>query len=550
MTKHNHTTVDLILQRDWRKDVIPSIGTEPWVTVYQTSPGHEFGIYCGLVPNDQVAAVTKTYEWDVNIGEGGHEVCKAGSSHAYRRFGTDHGIELLVHLRDYSGVRTKHLELSEEFRHFHNLFFDSANGEFLQVLGDGTEEVVGRLGSGRCELRTREVRQFLAIKRMHLAIYFWNSRKSSLALADLPHDELHEHCKLGLTHYSYGTTDDCGGFGAGVRTYSRIIGKKLIAPLELSRCGIWPYEDEVVCESYIIGTDAEGRPREHNSAPDGLANFFGKNEGAPYYLTPVYFRKEVLTKYFANPKKYTVDDGVLRCASLWGLKIDNNHPTHVVVMLGDLGRELPLSEQRYWRSYNVPPDGSGISEVNFRRNVLGEWTDAQAPDLVLKAAYKQARGSWLARYGWDLFRDLPDGDTHCFVALKQVTVDDHAEFDLQVGRLTKLLVDAINEVELANHLPDKKAEEKGISKLKRFLEAEGLPGIDGHIGFLRDLQDVRSAGAAHLKGSNFEKVSGRLGFREKGLPKVFDELLARGTALVDALRRWCESKSEQRGSRP
>ncbi len=45
---------------------------------------------------------------------------------SYHRFGDDDGVEPLVVLRDFHGVLPTFLELSEEYRHFHNLFFKEA----------------------------------------------------------------------------------------------------------------------------------------------------------------------------------------------------------------------------------------------------------------------------------------------------------------------------------------------------------------------------------------------------------------------------------------
>jgi hypothetical protein len=64
--------------------------------------------------------------------------------------------------------------------------------------------------------------------------------------------------------------------------------------------------------------DVTGKPVRHTCDPDKLANYFGKNPEAPHYLTPVFFRAEVLEKYYADPGKYSVEDGSLRCGRLWG----------------------------------------------------------------------------------------------------------------------------------------------------------------------------------------------------------------------------------------
>ena len=84
------------------------------------------------------------------------------------------------------------------------------------------------------------------------------------------------------------------------------------------------------------------------SDPAKLSNYFGANPEAPHYLTPVFFKKEVLQRYLSHPDRYSVEDGYLRCQSLWGMAIDNHHKDYVSAYLGDLGRDLPEAEQNHW----------------------------------------------------------------------------------------------------------------------------------------------------------------------------------------------------------
>lgn len=135
--------------------------------------------------------------------------------------------------------------------------------------------------------------------------------------------------------------------------------------------------------------------------PNELADYFGNNPGAPHYLIPVFFRRDVLTKYYSKPELYSVKDGYLRCGGLWGLRIDNNHEKYVVVYLGDLGRDLPPGERAYWKSFNVTPDGT-ISDVNWKRHFLGQFTDPEKADLVFKLQFnffqKMVEEIWLANF--------------------------------------------------------------------------------------------------------------------------------------------------------
>src|SRR5207248_6007843 len=137
------------------------------------------------------------------------------------------------------------------------------------------------------------------------------------------------------------------------RWFSRLVGKRLLSPPPIDHCGLWPYEASQQYETFAIGVDEMGRPVEYSANPDGLANYFGANPQAPQYVTPVTFRKDVLEKYYRSPSKYSVEDGYLRRGGFWGIRIDNENPEQVIVMLGDVGRDLPFAEQKYWKSFNL-----------------------------------------------------------------------------------------------------------------------------------------------------------------------------------------------------
>lgn len=541
-------SLDFILQRDVRNETIPRIGKGAWLTVHDEL-GLTSGIYSALVPDASVTQVIATPAWELYKGDGGREVSHdEDHGHSYERLSGPHGVEPIVWTRSYDGIRPEHLELSEEYRLFHNLFHDRDRGEFIRINEDGSEEVVGRIKGMRCEIRVRDLRQYLAIRRMHLAVYFQIWRESSISADKLPVGEAaRQTIRDDLTCYGFEAFKDPAR-KPGVETVSKTIGKKLIQPVALKSCDIWPYKAAETFESFVIGTDDDGKKVEHTCNPDTLATYFGENPDAPDYLTPVFFRRSVLTRYFASTLKYTVADGRLQCASLWSLKIDNNHPDLVSVALGDLGRDLPPGERVHWKAHNVPPDGAEISEVNFRRNFLGEWTDADAVDLVFRAAYERFHAPWDSRFGWRLFRPLHEADQHCLGALRRLLADEQAEFDEQLKNLTKLLVDSLNDVALQAALVTKVEDEKSIGKLTRWLVKEGQPNATRHIEFLKKLQAIRSKGAAHGKGSGYEELMKRLGYERRPLSAVFNEILQEATGMLDDLRKWAESSVAKAGA--
>jgi hypothetical protein len=376
--------------------------------------------------------------------------------------------------------------------------------------------------------------QFLAATQLHLAIFFDISRFSALRTDEIPGAERDiDHADERSRYVRHARPWD---HDPDLKTFSRLLGKVMISPPPVERCGKWPYPEREADQGvgFIIGVNADGSLREFSSNPDRLSNYFGANPGAPHYLTPVYFRREVLSKYYADPDRYAVSDGYLACLSLWGVQIDNNHRSHVVVFLGDLGRDLPYEERLHWKQFNVPPE-AGISETNFRRSFLAQWTAPEAADLTFRSEYERLGREWREAMGWPLFLEPAAGDAYLLTTVRVPVTTSQVEFDQQVLALTKLLVDSLNEQELVNQVGPGDKDEKGISKLERFLANRSSPQAAAAIQFLRDLQALRSAGSGHRKGDRYDKILAKLGPKAQRKPELMEQLLDQATVFLRTL---------------
>jgi len=501
-------------------------GAGIWTDVYHRlkAENHRGVTIAVLVPESKVEQVLKRDDWAVDPRDLRPGCVKFGDGNiVYYRTGRDEGFEPIVLEREFGGLKPAGLELSEEFRLFHNLYFDSANGKCIKVMDDGTEQAVVLVTADKISIHTTEIKQFLAIKEMRLALFFDVHREFSAKLDALGCAE-----EFNVRHgpdFRYRYTIRDNDFGEG--SFVRIWGKRFIQGFPKEECGIWPFterdEENAEFPDFIIGVDEKGKNILAPCDPHG-----GR------YLTPVYFRPEVLNRHYDSPTRYSVEDGYLRCGTLWGIEIHNDKPDYVTVFLGDLGRDLPESERPYWRSFNIPPAGP-MSETAFRRSILAEFTDPTRPDLVFKQEFPGFQAFWEKKYGWPLFRPLLDEDAHCFSSLRIPATAEQVEFDTQVMHLTKLLVDSLNEAQIASQiscLP----EEKGISKLEHYLKQIRVPDAEKHIRFLRDLQSLRSTGSAHRKGGNYAKTAEKLGLNSKDRRAVYAEFLNDAIAFLTALR--------------
>lgn len=516
---------------------IDDLGYGEWTTLYEF---HDNGqgsrcSYSALLTPLGLAGSLNSTSWDIMIGQGMPGFSQSYDDEGvetttYERFGTE-GVDPILYSRDFHGIKPRQFDLAEEFRHFHNLYHDRQNDRFIHIDDRGAEVVVAEITASQSRVLTRYLRQYMAARQLALGLFFDHRVFARIdvaeAMAAIPNREV----TAADRHYSLhvGKLDR-------KETFTRFVGKKIIFPPPINESGVWPFHTgrRGQYAEFIISVAADGSPVTHSSDPDALANYSGANEDAPHCLTPVWFTRNVLAKYYDDPK-FEVEDGYLRCGSLWGMQIDNNLPDHVVVYLGDLGRDLHYEEQPYWRHFNVPPGGQQTSETNFRRSFLAEFTDPTAPDLVFKQRYTQLSEAWGKQFGWPLFRPLHDADTHILKQLRVPMTDSTGEFESQILYLVKLLVDPLNDAELAKALGGALPDEKSISKLRRYLEAAKYPYDDRDIGVLRTLQDLRSSGAAHAKGARFDRVHTQVGLDRETPRSVFRGLLGRVNDMLAEL---------------
>jgi hypothetical protein len=513
----------------------------PWFPAYRSIKSSENRTtwFSALIPVSEVPKCLQDSGWDLCLGDGKPSVWthyEKGevSDIVYCPFGNEEGIEPLVIWREFHGMREDFVELSQEFCLYHNLYHEPSRKRFIHINRDGDESEAARYDENVFEIRTDLLLRYCAAKQMALGVFVDSFRYSSFTLQELGLSETRTPISGDSFVYHLAFFPDDLLFKKECKTIGGLMGKKYILPLPM------PTEDcndnLEVYQEFIIDSDAQGRPIKHTCDPGKLANYFGANPDSPHYLTPVFFRTEVLSKYYADPQKYSVEDGYLRCGGLWGVRIDNDHTDYVAVWLGDLGRDVSEAERNYWLNFNIHPQGRKISKTNFKRAFLAEPTNPTKADLVFKYEYEQFGKEFNKAKGWNFFLPLHEDDEHFLTGLRLLSKDNQSEFDSQLIALTKLLVDSLNEKKITHGLTTLTENDKGITKLEKFFKEGGAAGYEPHVKFLRVLQDLRSKSAAHRKGSSYEQLIADLQMADEGQQRVFASLLISGSEFIRYLR--------------
>jgi len=502
------------------------------ITVYATHKSktldYDHLIYCALIPNAEVKKCLENHNWDLRIGEGLPESCiryiDKNEVSSYSRFGSDNGIEPLIICREFNDLHPHYREISEEFRLFHRLYYDTKENKYIKIDESGRDEVIAIVSEEKIEIRLKEIRQFLAIKEMHLSIQFDYQERSKLSLEQLglaskACQKVNNKNSCWYMHFT-----ELNIFGK--RAASLLLGKKMIAPLPKEKSGMFGFDQrEKQNVEFIIGLDNDG---------DEIMGSPVLNPQVDY-LTAVHFKKEVLEKYYDNPSKYAISDSYFGCGSLWGLFIDNNHDDKVCAWIGDLGK-LPYTEQLHWKSHNIVPSGR-VSDVFYRRQILGLPADSKQPDHIFKDWLSSLIEVCAQRLSWQLLLPLDDGDVHHLAAIRIPATNEQNAFDELVLSLTKLLIDSLNEKELNKFIlaEDTTKIKGGISRLEIVFQLQGVPRYEEHIKFLRSLQDLRSTGSAHRKGKGYKKIALYFGMDSHSLSTVLKNILVTSNAFLEFL---------------
>ena len=504
-----------------------------WVEVYRSDYGAQvdIGIYCCLVYPQNLDKYLRNNDWGVNWGSEGHPSIitsyKNGDSVTeYFRF-ADKGLEPLIFPKRFSHTKERYVDISIEFINYFKLYEKAESKQsriyyFIDDLGDMDEAI--KVTERQVFFKLKYILEYLAVRKLHLSLCFdimCMSTATEVGDAFIAKDEVFTGDSFNYRHLITRIS------GVGTKNLqSWLRGKTILKFDPLKSQNFWFDLDDDAHESFIIGYN-----------DDGTEQVAQCNSEEHKFFVKVYFKKEVLDKYYGNPQKYKVD-GFYLSSNFISLKMDNNNNDYVVVFLNDLAM-LPQKEQLHWKHYNIAPKREmNISRSYYDTMILGNWaSDSDSVDVLFKEKYKQFNLQWYEKFGWHFYREPAGSDEHHFASLHVPAENNVRSFCEQMLILVKLTIDSLNEEMLVKGL-DKVENEKGISKLSRFLSNHGFQ-IPDLISFLKHLQDLRSGMMAHRFSSsnkNCQKAVAFFDINEHNYRKVALDIFNKSLSTINALR--------------
>lgn len=487
---------------------VPNILDMVTVFYYSKTKSHNHAIHCAMIPNSKVKKCLSDIGWDLSMDDGLPTAwirrAKDGEeSVVYQRYSSNLDLEaepIIIDRQFHSSDAIGYQEINEEFRLFHNLYYDKYKSQYIKLFDSGDEETIAIVEENNIKIRLKEILQFLSIKEMHLSIQFDYDEHSLQAIEDIGlSTDNNRQVRTGDRCYAiwFGNQD----FATDYIGYSKLMGKILIPPFPKSKSGMPGFAEEKPKEyqDFIIDVDKFGENVKHTCNPDLLSDYFGGNKGAPHYLTTIQFKKNVLQKYRNEKSIYSINTMSVERSPLWNLPIDNEREDRVCVFLGDLGRYLPYEEQSYWQSFNIPSDGK-LSDEYYKSQILNDWNvPTKQLRIIFKERYDSLGKICSQRLGRQILEPLAEDDHHLF---SDVHIPDDMEargaLDKLVMAIFKILVESINVSDLdKNQKKRRLAAGYRIDSLKKDMQKANAVGYEKHIYFLHELKKYRNLKAAH-----------------------------------------------------
>ena len=422
-------------------------------------------------------------------------------------------LEPFVIKRRFHGTRPDTYEVVQDFVLYHDLFFDHEKDAYVNLEGD---EIV-RFELPHMQVREDALRDYLAARDRVLVLYYDHRRQRNINVAKVFGKE------------SRSITGDRNGIYYSIKPSSNLngpiswfCGKKIVRPYSEPR-----HRD------YLFAVDKPEKYATYEYEQDGeyaekSCDIESGRQPGPF-LIHVFFKKEVLSKYY-NSSLYKVIDNTVWYLDFWSLEFGYNGEL-VHTWLGDLGG-IPYDEQLHWKQYNVMPRG-GMSGNFVRAELFGEFTENKSGCDFLLAIKSKVNARFKRRFGFGLFKELPGRGP---IGLHDLASDEEREFDEQILNMAKVFVDDIN-------VPDLKCETEPTKKgsihlLQQFLAEAGMdPGRLGKIaGAFHAVQSMRN-GAAHLKRGG---QPGLPGMEKLGPKERFEKTVSGFSWQLVELGAWLE----------
>ncbi len=498
--------------------IYSDILSRDWVTLYEhgneitNEIKNDIFTFCALLDNDEqyIKDYLRNFNWGFSPNSFGHSYFEQTSHNIGNGQFKDEiyfvvgnikeKFEYLIAHRFFNKKYPTQFDINPKLVWYNNLV--KAGDNYIDPISD---EVMIRTSQNKVEVLVKYLRDFLAAHQKICVISFDHRRF-------LHTEKRHKNVQKVFSNDDYYllyclNTHDYHDYNVS----SSIIGKSIIRPYtECQHSSLKYLVEENEFEDFIYDVDGDtGRFKTYTCDENKLANYFGANPEAPHFLAPIFFNKIVLNKYKTDTANYVVSDGLIRYLDEWDLPFTVNEEEKVVVWLGDLGR-IPYTEQKYWRTENIAPQG-GIEENFWKQQVEAKFVDKILPEKGLFKLIDTVNGRFFDNYNVVLFNPLSEADqliVSAFLTPVMNSIDEYKEYLIQ---FCKIIVESINKKAIRMYVDEDKLKDrqgqflKGIGQLDVLFKELEITSGEKLVSSLKIVYNSRnklSGHSASLKGYN------------------------------------------------
>ena len=496
-------------------DKYKKINREEWIVLYDKNEvqnlENDVFTFCALIDKEKVYEndYLNKFEWGFatdSFGRVGFGTFGWGDTEElFFTDGTSYeDFEYLVALRYFDKYDTS-VEINPKFIWYGNLV--KQNEGYVDAL---TDELIIKVTPYHIEVKREYLKDFLcALDKVCVIVFDHRRHFNSSEKIKSKYEDI-----SGENYFITLSVSSARGFGGNYDGCSSIIGKTVISPFKKLHHRDYKYfTEDKEFERFIIDYDEdEDEEIEFTCNEAELANYFGANPDAPHFLTPVFFDIKVLDKYKNDPRNYVVNDSNISFLSEWSIPFNINKERKVSVWLGDLGR-IPFEEQKYWRTFNIKPEGKMDSKF-VDRQIRGIWTDASRIESKLVPSLNRFNAMIKEQYGDVIFNVLSDADKEIYNTFMIPTNYSIPEYQSFLMKLSKLTAESINVKLIKKAMGDEyEKEAKGngsIFQLGVFLKYAKIDNNEKVSNSLKKAYNSRNKLSGHTASfGEYNKIWGR-----------------------------------------
>ena len=430
----------------------------------------------------------------------------------------DISLEPFIIYRMWDNSKEDHkFEIIQDFILFYNLFFDEKERMYNAIADTGEIINVIKINHAKdneeIRINTGFLRNYLAVKNKVLVVQHEHETVNTEKWNKIGDRIVKEKIKKNNGSFELLIDNDSP---IDCEQYSRLRGKDIVLPSSRRKHLLgWSTE---YCE-FTIGVDDQENEKKVSCQEN--------KDGGANPLTPVFFKREVLKKYYDAPSKYSVTPENLFCGGFWYIPIDTNTSDLIQVWLVDLGR-IPYDEQQHWHLHNVSPEG-GVTKYRIQRDIHAKFTKPEDIISQFKISLSEFQEKFEKKFRFIPFMPLHQDDKFIEKTFRIPLNNEVTEFEPQITYLERMLPDSINIKAIKKILDDansdeiKKIEGKKILALESFLKFGNMN--TEIIYHLHKIQNIRSAVIAHRKGGKYEQTAKKYDLDKTNRPEFIKKLM-------------------------